>query len=249
MNLTNDGLRGFRAFGRQGEAIVCQAPVVIIRGGNRAGLTTTAAVKVALAARPLVECETDGGMSIADHEDRPKRIAVVGVGPEGADHEVISLVLYPKLFGGPAPLITENEIQAVTWRSMNDKIPHSVRLRNGTEIVFMTRFPKNSGENFDLVWLDNLLRDEQEIEEILLHSRRFVWSTWPFANFKPLRALSETANRSARIREFVFRFGDNPHINVDLKVSTIEHWKAFGPDHELVRNQGEFPDADAAPTE
>lgn len=240
------------AFGRQGEALMCAAPVVIVRGGNRSGLTTTGALEVALTARPHVTIRTDTGLEVSKRDAKPKRICVL-TGERQEDKEYgrnqISAVLYPKLFGGPAPMITENEIQYVTWWNLSRKLPESVTLRNETVIHFMTKFPSQPGCKFDLVWLDNLPGEEREIEDILIRSNRFVWTTWPYANFQPLRTLSDMANKTERIREFILRFVENPHIDTSISASQIEGWKALGQDEERVRNQGEFPDGESTPPE
>lgn len=123
------------------------------------------------------------------------------------------------------------------------------RLLNGTEIyAFPSTGEPKAGDPVDEIWIDESIKYPQHIAEwqARLSDRRgrLLWSSWPAQSNAGLRRMSDRAKEyeeleeeSPPVREFVFRFSDNPFISAEAKKERLEAWDE---DERRARDLGEF---------
>lgn len=239
----------------------------LIRGANRSGKTTAAAVEFARAVT-----------------GRDKRYPDTGIAYICAkDGKAVSGVVYKLLFKAGAfkiirdqttrlwrtfnpsspedaarikearpapPLIPPRFVQMTAWLDKKAGVPELVTLRNGWEIHF---FSSNSapphGTQIDIAWFDEEILNQLWYSEISARlvdrNGRFLWSATPQAGTLQLYELHEraekeeaTLSKSQRsIEEFHVTLAQNDHITAQQRREFISKLSA---DEILVRVEGEF---------
>lgn len=123
------------------------------------------------------------------------------------------------------------------------------RLLNGTEIyAFPSTGEPKAGDPVDEIWIDESIKYPQHISEwqARLSDRRgrLLWSSWPAQSNAGLRRMSDRAKEykdifdpNPPVREFVFRFSDNPFISAEAKKERLEAWDE---NERRARDLGEF---------
>lgn len=147
------------------------------------------------------------------------------------------------------PLIPPRLIESVAWEEKAKGIPRMVKLKTGWEITFFSSQAKPpQGMDLDIAWLDEELDDEEwhpELSARLLDRKGVLfWSATPQAGNEQLLALSERADRDARlapaeraVEEFVILLDENPHIDAAEKAVLAS---LLDEDQLGVRVGGEF---------
>lgn len=239
----------------------------LVRGANRSGKTTCAAVEFARA--------------VTGQDDRyPKENGIAYI--SGFDGKHLANVMYKLLFRSGAfkiirdaqtgewrsfnpskledrlrekdakpapPLIPPRLIKNTAWESRKENLPKVVFLANGWEIHFFSSNAKPPrGTQIDLAWFDEEIVDPDWYPEIAARlvdrNGKFIWSATPQANTPQLFELHERAEDQLRLpkdqrtaEEFVFVLADNQHLTDDKKRLLMEK---ISPDEAMVRIHGEF---------
>lgn len=262
-----DGLNLYRPMPLQEEFHTCNAHEKLIRGSNRSGKTTAAAVEVARAVMGLDQrhAASDG-------------IAYI-VGKDGKE---VANVMYKLLFRAGAikmirdldtnqwrsynpsdpkdlerkkearhapPLIPQRMVKSIAWENKKANLPSIITLHNGWELHF---FSSNAlpphGTQINLAWFDEEILHQNWYSEVAarLVDREgyFIWSATPQAGTVQLYELHERAEKEARlpkeerqIEEFVSLLADNVHLTAKQK---YDFESKLNPDEVMVRIHGEF---------
>lgn len=214
------GLDLYRPMPQQVPFHKSKAPIRIIRGGQRSGTTTAAAVEVAKA--------------VMFHKGA-KRIHCVGYDYRHA--AVMSKKLFfPGLFktGGSLcpPLIVPDRF----WDFMSVEVD-AVILSDKATVHFHSSCIDNAkiGE-CDLLWIDGDTRYPEYAEKWIRRAKKTIWSTFPHSKNKTLVQLSLLAklsspkyftlahSSSARVHETVLSYQDNIHVPEEEKQKRLRYW-------------------------
>lgn len=248
----------------------CTARERILRGGNRSGKTTSAAVEVARAARQL---DPHGKYKYV-HDDFI--IFIVGYDQKHIGRKIHTVLLRPGAFQiirdektrewrafrpetdehrkddcKPAPpLIPRAEIKEFAWESRAKGIWNCITLHNGTRIyAFPSTGSAPQGDAVDLYWIDEDIAYEDWVEEAQARlpdrGGRLVWSAMAHSRNNALFDLSKRAEAEINqpnpdIVEFNTHFSKNPHISDEEKRKTLKGWEAKGADVLARRDRGEY---------
>ena len=239
----------------------------LIRGSNRSGKTTAAAVEFARA--------------VTGQDDRyPHGNGVAYI--VGFDGKHIANVMYKLLFRAglfkiirdevtgqwrsfnpssvadalrvreaklSPPLIPARLIKHTAWENKKENLPKIVTLFNGWEIHFFSSNAKPPrGTQIDLAWFDEEIFDPDWYPEIAARlvdrDGWFMWSATPQAGTAQLYELHVRADEQLRLpkekrslEEFVALLHDNTHLTDAQKQALIEK---ISPEEAIVRIHGEF---------
>lgn len=262
-----EGLRLYKPLPKQIAFHASDAKERLIRGANRSGKTTAAAVEFARAvigedprypeAGIAYVCAKDGKAVagvvykllckpgafkiIRDLETREWR----SFNPSNPDDLARAKDARPS-----PPLIPQRMIKTTAWLDKKAGEPSMVTLHNGWEIWF---FSSNSapphGTQIDLAWFDEEILNQLWYAEIAARlvdrNGRFIWSATPQAGTIQLYELHERAEKEAAtlpkelriIEEFHVTLKENEHLTDAQKK---EFASKLSADEILVRVEGEF---------
>jgi hypothetical protein len=262
-----DGLKLYDPMPLQREFHTSKAKERLIRGANRSGKTTAAAVEFARA--------------VTGQDDRyPKENGIAYL--VGFDGKHVANVMYKLLFRAGVfkiirdevtnewrayhpdklcdllrakeakhspPLIPTRIIKSISWENKKENLPKLITLFNGWEIhCFSSNAKPPRGTQIDLCWFDEEISDPEWYSEIAarLVDREgyFFWSATPQAGTAQLFELHERADEQLRLpkeqrtlEEFVSLLSENTHLTDAMKQSLIEK---ISPEDAMVRIHGEF---------
>lgn len=262
-----EGLRLYKPLPLQRAFHESNAKERLIRGANRSGKTTAAAVEFARAVTGEDERYPSEGIAYLCGKDGK---AVAGV--------LYKLLFKPGAFkiirdleteewraynpsdpedlkrmkeARPSPaLIPKRFVKSTAWLDKKAGEPSMVLLHNGWELWF---FSSNSapphGTQIDLAWFDEEILNQLWYSEIAARlvdrNGRFIWSATPQAGTLQLYELHERADKEAAtlpvhertIEEFHVTLKQNDHITEAQRRDFISKLNA---DEILVRVEGEF---------
>ncbi len=239
----------------------------LIRGSNRSGKTTAAAVEFARAVTGLDQRYPSGN-----------GIAYLS----GFDGKHIANVMYKMLFRAGAykiirdevtnewrsyspwllsdllrakdarpapPLIPPRLIKMIGWENKKENLPRVISLFNGWEIhCFSSNAKPPRGTQIDIAWFDEEISDPDWYPEIAARlvdrDGWFIWSATPQAGTPQLFELHERAEDQLRlpksqrsVEEFLSLLVDNVHLTDKQKETLISK---ISPEEAMVRIHGEF---------
>jgi hypothetical protein len=262
-----DGLKLYQPMPKQLDFHESQAKERLIRGANRSGKTTAAAVEVARA--------------ITGKDPRYPQEGIAYI--VGKDGKEMANVMYKLLFRAGAykiirdaktgewrawnpsnvedflrkketklapPLVPPRYIKNTVWDKKGAEHPELIRLHNGWDVhCFSSNSLPPHGTQIDLVWFDEEILNQSWYTEMAarLVDREgfFVWSATPQAGTIGLYELHERAEKEAallpkdkrRIEEFVVTLAENYHLTDEQKALFESKLSA---DEIMVRVHGEF---------
>lgn len=262
-----DGLKLYRAMPLQAAFHTSGAKEKLIRGSNRSGKTTAAAVEFARAVTGL-------------DERYPKEHGIAYL--VGKDGKEVANVMYKLLFRAGAfkiirdevtgewrsynpssvgdllrikearlspPLIPPRLIKSIAWENKKANLPTVIILHNNWEIhCFSSNAKPPHGTQIDLAWFDEEILDPDWYPEVSARlvdrNGKFLWSATPQAGTAQLYELHERADHQLRlpqqdrtIEEFVALLADNQHLTGKQKE---EFAGKLSPEEVMVRIHGEF---------
>lgn len=273
-----DALRLFRPLPSQSEFFRTASSEVLVRGGNRSGKSTVAAMKFAAIARdmPIILPYGEISQRLPYQKDRPLLMWVIGYQLNHVGATIHRLLFRPGLYKiirdgktgewrswnpwnpedlereleckPSPPLIPASEIENWAWEKRAENQFTLCRLKNGTEIqAYPSTGEPKAGDPVDIIWIDEAIKYPAHVAEwqARLSDRkgRLFWSSWPKASNRALVDMTKRAEKQkdlgedADVREFVFRFSDNPFIDKNEKRKRLEGWSE---DERRTRDSGEY---------
>ena len=240
----------------------------LIRGSNRSGKTTAAAVEFARA--------------VTGQDNRyPKENGIAYL--VGKDGKEVANVMYKLAFRAGAfkiirdettgewrafnpsspldagkskqarpapPLIPPRMIKYIAWENKKANLPSLISLHNGWEIHFFSSNAKPPhGSQIDLAWFDEEIVDPDWYPEtsarLVDRDGRFLWSATPQAGTVQLYELHERAEREAatlpKDKRRIEEFVALLHDNQHLTAQQKADFESkLSPDEVMVRIHGEF---------
>ncbi len=213
-----EGLRVYRPTSVYTQAFhESHAGTRILRGGNRSGKTTAAAVEVA---RAITNSDPHGkypktgtaylvafdGRQVADvlyaKLFRPRSIEVIRDAVTGlyrpwtpdepGDYNRRSEVTHAE------PLVPERLVKKIAWENAGESIPSVIELTTGWTLrFFSSKARPERGTSIDLAWLDEEIDNRDWVPELrarlMQRSGKLIWSATPQSGTDQLYELSERA--------------------------------------------------------
>lgn len=262
-----DGLQLYRPMPLQRDFHSSNAREKLIRGSNRSGKTTAAAVEFARAVTGLdPRYPKDNGIAYLVGKDGKEvanvmyklafRAGAFKIIRDEASGEWRSFNPSSPLDAGrvkqarPAPpLIPPRLIKSIAWENKKANLPNLITLHNGWEIhLFSSNAKPPHGSQIDLAWFDEEIISPDWYPEVSARlvdrNGRFLWSATPQAGTVQLYELHERAEKEAllpkeqrRIEEFLALLYDNVHLTAQQKADFESKLSA---DEVMVRIHGEF---------
>lgn len=262
-----DGLKLYRPMPLQQKFHESHCREKLIRGSNRSGKTTAAAVEFARA------------VTGQDSRYPAENGIAYMVGKDGRE---VANVMYKLLFRAGAfkiirdevtnewraynpsnigdllrvkeskaspPLIPPRLIKTISWENKKENLPKLITLHNGWEIhCFSSNANPPHGTQINLAWFDEEILSPDWYPEVSARlvdrSGYFLWSATPQAGTAQLYELHERADSQLRlpkeqrgIEEFIAILQDNQHLTQTQK---DEFAGKLSPEELMVRIHGEF---------
>ncbi len=262
-----DGLRLYRPMPLQERFHTSHCREKLIRGSNRSGKTTAAAVEFARAVTgqdPRYPA-TDGIAYMVGKDGREVanvmykllfRAGTFKIIRDAATNEWRSFnpsnledLLRVKEAKPAPPLIPPRMVKMIGWENKKENLPRVITLHNGWEIhCFSSNAKPPHGTQINLAWFDEEILDPDWYPEVSARlvdrSGYFLWSATPQAGTAQLYELHERADSQLRlakeqrtIEEFVALINDNQHLTQKQKE---EFQGKLSPEEVMVRVHGEF---------
>lgn len=262
-----DGLRLYRPMPLQERFHSSHCREKLIRGSNRSGKTTAAAVEFARAVTGLDPRypATDGIAYMVGKDGREVANVMYKLLCRAGTFKIIrdavtnewrafnptnlEDMLRVREAKPSPPLIPPRLIKSIGWENKKENLPRVIQLHNGWEIhCFSSNAKPPHGTQINLAWFDEEILDPDWYPEVSARlvdrSGYFLWSATPQAGTVQLYELHERADSQLRqpkeqrtIEEFVALIQDNQHLTESQKK---EFEGKLSKEEIMVRIHGEF---------